>query len=185
MGAPRSNRGNSGDAFICVVDNDRPVRFAVKNLPEYTGYTTFSFDSGEACLASPPRAEFAIAILDIERGGMNGFALQQQLTAGGTRLPLLLVGACADHALARSAIAAGAIASLRKPIDVGPALEHIAKALSAGARRRHRGKCPRPALRWPGWRGSNGSMPRCSICSPPRAHMVRRRRLHGTVIQIF
>lgn len=41
MGAPRSNRGSSGDAFICVVDNDRPVRFAVKNLPEYTGYTRF------------------------------------------------------------------------------------------------------------------------------------------------
>lgn len=135
MGAPRSNRGSSDDALICVVDNDQPVRSAVENLLESAGYTTIAFDSGEACLASPRRAEFAFAILDIELGGMHGFALQQPLTAGGTLLPLVLFSAYGDHAMARRAIDAGAIAFLRKPVDVDLLLAHISKALAAGARR--------------------------------------------------
>jgi FixJ family two-component response regulator len=131
MGALSSSQGNSAHALICVVDDDESVRRAMDNLLKSAGYASISFDSGESCLASARRGEFALAVLDVKLGGMSGFALQQCLAAADKPLPLVFVSAHGDLAMERRALDAGAIAFLRKPIDVDLLLEHIARALAA------------------------------------------------------
>jgi FixJ family two-component response regulator len=134
MGAFSSSKAISPHALICVVDDDESVRRAMANLLTSAGYSSICFDSGEACLASARRPEFAFAVLDVKLGGMSGFALQQRLAAADKPPPLVFVSAYADLAMERRAMAAGATAFLRKPIDVDLLLEHIARALAARAK---------------------------------------------------
>jgi FixJ family two-component response regulator len=130
MGAPSSSQAIPPHALICVVDDDESVRRAMDNLLKSAGYASISFDSCESCLGSTRRGEFAFAILDIKLGGMSGFSLQQRLAADDHPLPLVFVSAHGDLAMERRALDAGAIAFLRKPIDVDLLLEHIARALA-------------------------------------------------------
>lgn len=130
MGAPSSSQAIPPHALICVVDDDESVRRAMDNLLKSAGYASISFDSCESCLASTRRGEFAFAILDIKLGGMSGFSLQQRLAADDHPLPLVFVSAHGDLATERRALDAGAIAFLRKPIDVDLLLEHIDRALA-------------------------------------------------------
>jgi FixJ family two-component response regulator len=131
MGAPTSNQAISPHALICVVDDDESVRLAMANLLASAGYSPICFDSGEACLASARRAQFAFAVLDVKLGGMSGFSLQQRLAGSDQPPPLVFVSAHGDLAMEQRALDAGAIAFLRKPIDVDLLLEHIARALAA------------------------------------------------------
>lgn len=131
MGVLSSSQAISPHALICVVDDDESVRRAMANLLKSAGYSSICFDSGEACLASARRGEFAFAVLDVKLGGMSGFSLQQRLAAADKSPPLVFVSAYGDLAMERRAIDAGAIAFLRKPIDVDLLLEHIACALAA------------------------------------------------------
>jgi FixJ family two-component response regulator len=133
MGALSISKAISPHALICVVDDDESVRRAMANLLASAGYSPICFDSGEACLASERRAEFAFAVIDVKLGGMSGFALQQRLAASDKPLPLVFVSAFGDLAMERRALAAGATAFLRKPIDVDLLFEHIAQALAARA----------------------------------------------------
>jgi FixJ family two-component response regulator len=129
MGA-LSSQVISPQALICVVDDDESVRQAMANLLQSAGYLSICFDSGEACLACAQRAEFAFGVLDVKLGGMSGFSLQQHLAASNRPPPLVFVSAYGDLAMERRALDAGAIAFLRKPIDVDLLLEHIARALA-------------------------------------------------------
>lgn len=131
MGALSGTQAISSHALICVVDDDESVRRAMDNLLRSAGYASISFDSCESCLASERRGEFAFAVLDVKLGGMSGFSLQQRLAAADKPLPLVFVSAHGDLAMERRALDAGAIAFMRKPIDVDLLLEHIAGALAA------------------------------------------------------
>ncbi len=104
-------------ATICVVDDDLAVRSAMANLLEASGYNTLFFDSGEAFLASPERNEVHFAIFDIKLRGMDGFAIQEQCVILGLELPVLFISGHGDRDMERRALASGALALLRKPVD--------------------------------------------------------------------
>ena len=131
MGALTSSQDISPPALICVVDDDESVRHAMANLLKSAGYAAICFESAESCLASERRAEFAFAVLDVKLGGMSGFSLQERLAGAEHSIPLIFVSAHGDLAMEQRALDAGAIAFLRKPIDVDLLLEHIGRALAA------------------------------------------------------
>lgn len=131
--APRGTPALSANALICVVDDDAAVRHALENLLRSAGFVPIGFESAESCLASPRRADFVFAILDIELSGMDGFDLQRHLQIGGA-LPLVFLSAHGDRLSQRRALEAGAIALLRKPVDVEHLLTLIARALAAPER---------------------------------------------------
>ena len=117
-----SNAGAPGNDFpgratICVVDDDQAVRAGLANLLEASGYNALFFDSGEAFLASPQRNEVDFAIFDIKLRGMDGFAIQEQCVRLGLELPVLFISGHGDRDMERRALAAGALALLRKPVD--------------------------------------------------------------------
>jgi FixJ family two-component response regulator len=116
-------------ARICVVDDDAAVRHGALNLLEAGGYRATGFDSAEAFLAWPGRAEFDLALFDIELPGMDGFALQERCAALGLNMPLLFISGRDDPDMAQRALCAGALALLRKPVDPDLLFDHIERAL--------------------------------------------------------
>lgn len=117
-------------ALVCIVDDDGPVRTALANLLQSAAYATVAFASGEALLASTRLADIDCAVLDIRLGGMDGFALQQRLLEKLPGLPVVLISGHGDEAMRQRALKAGAIAFLRKPIDVDALLACIHDALA-------------------------------------------------------
>lgn len=131
MGWLDGSQQDAAQALICVVDDDPPVRHAMANLLQSAGYTPICFASAEALLASPRLAEIDVGVFDVKLGGISGLALQEQLRALKRALPVLFVSGHSDQEMEQRALQAGAIALLRKPIDVDRLLDHIERALRA------------------------------------------------------
>lgn len=136
MCAVRGSDSPLTQSRICVVDDNESVRNALSNLLRSAGYAAVCFAGGKACLAYDSLAEFDFAVFDIKLNDMSGFVLHEQLAAIGITMPVIFVSGNGDSAVELRAMRAGAIAFLRKPIDVDMLLDRIDQALDS--RRPHR-----------------------------------------------
>lgn len=116
---------------VAIVDDDQSVRAAVHNLLSSVGYRTVCFASGEAFLASGAFDDIHCAVFDVRLSGLSGFDLHARLRGAGVHIPVVFVTGYADADMQRRALDAGAVALLRKPIDVDALLGHIAMVLGA------------------------------------------------------
>jgi FixJ family two-component response regulator len=120
--------------LVVVVDDDPGVRDSLRMLLRASGYDTREFASAEAFLREPVAAKRACAIVDLRLPGMDGLALQAELGRQGIALPVIVVTAHGDVASARTALRAGAIDFIEKPIDNGELLAAVHGALEATER---------------------------------------------------
>ena len=78
------------------------------------------FNSGQQFIelmeAMPTRAIDCV-VLDVQMPGLNGLQVQEQLTRAGHRLPVIFITAHDDAAVREQAMAAGALAFVRKPFN--------------------------------------------------------------------
>jgi FixJ family two-component response regulator len=116
--------------LIAVVDDDRPVRDGLCNLLESATYSTVSFESAESLLRFNKLDEIACLILDVKLPGLDGFELQQRLWRFDRMTPIVFVSSYGDAEMHDRAMQAGAVAFLRKPIDVETLLGHLQHAIS-------------------------------------------------------
>lgn len=114
---------------IAIVDDEASVRSGLSNLLQSEGYSTLAFDSAETFLAAMP-ASAALAIVDIKLKGMSGTALFEMLQRSATPLPVIFISGHDEEAWQRYAGTPGAVAFLRKPIDIDTLLAHIQQALA-------------------------------------------------------
>jgi FixJ family two-component response regulator len=120
-----------GLALVCVVDDDAPVRDAMRNLLASAGYDTVAFASAEECLAYPHLDRAHFALFDVRLPGMDGFTLHRTLVQRGLHLAVVFVSGHADDDMAARALEAGAIALLRKPVDADTLLCLVERTLGA------------------------------------------------------
>ena len=80
-------------------------------------------------MASDAVASFSCVVTDIQMPGMSGIELAAWLSRRQPTLPVIAITARAEKALEDSALANGATAFLRKPIEGNRLLECIARAI--------------------------------------------------------
>jgi DNA-binding NarL/FixJ family response regulator len=102
-----------------VVDRDRETRRLVEDVVALVGLASTSVDTGEAALAAVNGAELALAVVEVELPGLNGFAVLQGLHEKfGEDLPVLLVSSKHGAPLDRAAgLMLGAEDYVLKPLD--------------------------------------------------------------------
>jgi RNA polymerase sigma factor (sigma-70 family) len=125
---------------VFIVDDDAGVRDSLAMLLELNGFATRTYESAEQFLARYRPEWPGCLVLDLRMAGMGGLALQAELARRATQLPIVIVTAHGDVAAARSALRAGAIDFIEKPIDnelllaaVGAALERDTRARDQAA----------------------------------------------------
>ncbi|HMJ11091.1 MAG TPA: response regulator [Polyangiaceae bacterium] len=101
--------------LICVVDDDESVREALEGLLRQVGYAVEVFESGEAFLRSDAPLRASCVLLDVHMPGMNGPAVQVELSARGHAVPVIIITAIPSDALESSVLGNGAVAMLVKP----------------------------------------------------------------------
>jgi len=105
------------ERLVAIVDDDRSVRQSTRRLIGSLGYRAEAFGSAEEFLDSGRSTKTACLILDVRMPGMDGLGLQRRLADGGLAIPIVFITGRASDDEERRAVAAGAVAFLRKPVD--------------------------------------------------------------------
>jgi FixJ family two-component response regulator len=106
--------------LIAIVDDDESVRRALKRLARSLGMDAETFTAGQDfldLLEAMPSFQPDCAILDVQMPGMNGLAVQERLVRSGSSIPVIFITAHDEVGARERALAAGAVAFLRKPFD--------------------------------------------------------------------
>jgi two-component system response regulator FixJ len=119
-----------GGMVVHVVDDDEAVRRSLAMLLGSFGITAITHESAEAVLDVLPTLRPGCLVVDIRMPGMDGLALQQELSDRGCRLPVIVVTGHADVGLAVRAMKAGAVDFIEKPYSEEDVLHAVTTALA-------------------------------------------------------
>jgi CheY-like chemotaxis protein len=139
------------EPLISIVDDDEPVREAVRRILTSHGLTATVFGSARQLLDSDQLDQMSCLIVDGKMPGISGFALHRQLLAAGRRIPTILMTGRPTAGGRKRALAAGVAAPARSSQTAKIRLLEVAgkrtfrywRAISSGWRRSLSPSCGR------------------------------------------
>ncbi len=117
---------------IAVVDDDASIRKALERFVRSHGFDVETFAGAEQFLAGAEPRMPECLILDVRMPGMSGLELQEALGRAGRHVPIVFITAHDDEQARRKALAAGAVAFLKKPFDDQALLHALERAIAHG-----------------------------------------------------
>lgn len=114
---------------VMFVDDEAPIREAVRQWLERSGFTVHLCASAQECLKRLPEDFPGVVISDLRMPGMDGMALLEQVRARDPELPFLLVTAHGDVPQAVEAMRLGAYDFIEKPFTPERLLGSLRRAL--------------------------------------------------------
>jgi two-component system CheB/CheR fusion protein len=131
--APRQQPPTSSEggevSTIFVVDDDRAIREAMRDLLLANGYAVEIFADGPAFLESFHRGREGCLLVDALMPGMGGVELIERLNAEGHRLPAIVITGNGAVPMAVQAMKAGAVDFIEKPVRPEELLASVERAL--------------------------------------------------------
>ena len=125
--------------LVAIVDDDKSLRNATRDLLKAAGFSTAAFEDAESFLGSASRASTACVVADMRMPGMSGLELYQALVASGEGIPTVIITAHPDEPTQSRAREAGITCYLSKPFEPDDLLECVREALAKS----QRGSIPR------------------------------------------
>ena len=114
---------------LAILDDDRSVQSALRDLVEAEGMSALCFSSAEQFLDFGARHKVGCLIADIHMPGMSGIELQAKLKFEHCRIPIIFLTGRSDIPSAVRAMKCGAMDFLTKPVDGATLLRLVEKAL--------------------------------------------------------
>ena len=136
--ATQSNN-NATSAFeqtVFVVDDDEAICDLVRRLVESVGLPVETHATARSFLDAHDPARPGCLVTDVRLPIVSGLELQQELKAGGSPLPVIVITGHADVPMAVRAMRAGAVDLIEKPLNEQRLLESIQGALRQDAQTR-------------------------------------------------
>ena len=121
---------------VYIVDDEEPVRDALRFLARSDGLSAESFATAKAFLDSLERLGPGCLLLDVCMPDMTGLELQEALRERKADIPVIILTGHADVATAVRAMKGGATDFIEKPFDSEELLVRIRKCLSGEAKQR-------------------------------------------------
>ena len=116
--------------IVFVVDDDESVREALASLVRSADMRVEVFPSAQAFLRRPPVDAPSCLVLDVRLQGASGLDLQRRLTELNTEIPIVFITGHGDVPTSVTAMKAGAIEFLLKPLADVDVLEAIGRAIA-------------------------------------------------------
>src|ERR1700709_504166 len=117
-------------SIVYVLDDDEPMRAALRSLLLSAGYRVETFESVADFRAFERPATTSCLVLDIRLRGANGLAFQRECNRSDIRMPVLFVTGHGEVAIAVQAMKAGAVNFLAKPCRDQDLLDAVHDALA-------------------------------------------------------
>ena len=117
---------------VLVVDDEEPIRNALKKFLTQQGYDVVTASSGDEALRLIQRQKVSVVLLDVRMPGKSGIDLVPQVLEVEPGVAILMLTAVNDATTAALCMQRGAMDYLTKPID----LSDLARAILRAVRRR-------------------------------------------------
>ena len=108
---------NSKKARVLVVDDEPTILSALHRLLTEEGYEVVDADDGDSALAEIVERTPDVVVTDLTMPRMDGMELLRRLHESHPHLPVIVTTGAADLSLAVTAMRAGAVDYLAKPVD--------------------------------------------------------------------
>jgi FixJ family two-component response regulator len=119
----------SGNAIVFVVDDELPVREALRSLARSAGLRCETFASAGEFLRRAPPDVAACLVLDVQLPEGSGLDLQSEMRHAGMEMPIIFITGHGTIPLTVRAMKAGAEEFLTKPFSESALLDAIERAL--------------------------------------------------------
>ncbi len=114
---------------VFIVDDEAPVRKALRLMLQTAGYQVEAYGSAEEFLGAYDPSRPGCLILDVRMPGMDGMELLRHLIEHRHRIPVIMLTAHGDIPMTVDAIHTGALDFLEKPVDPEVLRQKLAAAL--------------------------------------------------------
>jgi len=121
---------------VYVIDDDAPVRDALKSLIRTEGLQVQVFGSGLEFLQAKRPDVPSCLILDVRLRGKSGLDFQRELAEANIHVPIIFITGHGDIPMSVRAMKAGAVEFLTKPFRDQDLLDAIQVALEKDRKRR-------------------------------------------------
>jgi two-component system response regulator FixJ len=118
---------------VFVVDDDALVRRSLEATLSLAGFKVVQFVSAQQFLAQITPSQLGCVLADIRMPGMDGLALQEELSKRHASMPVIIITGHADVSLAVRAMKAGALDVLEKPFSNEKLITQVKSALAVAA----------------------------------------------------
>jgi len=125
----RVQTGVGTTPVVWIVDDDEMVRRALARLVRSAGLAAETYASPRELFAQPLRDAAGCIVLDLRMPELNGLQAQEALARAGYTMPIVFLTGHADVSSSVTAMKAGAIDFLIKPVDHGALLAAIQRAV--------------------------------------------------------
>ena len=113
---------------ILVVDDDKNIRFVMREVLESQSYTVFTASNGQKALDVLLHEHIDLVIVDIMMPGMNGYEFTKETRQINQEMPILMISAKQLPEDRKKGFLAGIDDFMTKPIDPEEMMLHV-KAL--------------------------------------------------------
>ena len=122
-------------ACILIADDDAVARRLVENMVQKCGYHTLVVDSGDAAIAAltAPEAQIDAVVLDLVMPGLDGMGVLAKIRDAGCNVPVIVQTAHGGIDNVVSAMRAGALDFVVKPVGLERLQVSLRNALNASA----------------------------------------------------
>ena len=117
---------------VLVVDDEEPIRNALKKFLTQQGYDVVTAASGDEALRALQRQKITVVLLDVRMPGKSGIDLVPHILEIEPSVAVLMLTAVNDATTAALCMQRGAMDYLTKPVD----LSDLARAILRAIRRR-------------------------------------------------
>ena len=105
----------SAGKIIVIVEDDAGLHQAFKRVLSAAGHTPLIFESAEALLAEGEIPGIHCYVLDVRLPGKSGIELTRELSAAGSKVPVIFITAHDEPSVREAVERCGAAALLIKP----------------------------------------------------------------------
>ena len=142
----------NGLGRILVVDDEEPVRDVLCEYFESQGFGVEGAPDGEAALAALGRLRPDLVLLDVRMPGIDGVEVLRRIRRADPDVPVIMVTANEDVALAKEMLKLGAFDYVAKPFD----FSYLDRGVSEAAETPEPADGPWPALTRAVFRAARG-----------------------------
>lgn len=116
-------------AKILIIDDEKSIRYTLKEILEYEKYAISEAEDGEQALEILKKEDFDVALCDVKMPKMNGIELLEKTMEMGKDIQFIMISAHGDIDTAVEATKKGAFDFIQKPPDLNRLLLAVRNAL--------------------------------------------------------